>query len=75
MASYNTSTTITKTDGAVLSSTPRAIYVGTSGDINCQLLKDTANTLFKSVPVGQFDIRPKIIHATGTTANNLIALS
>ena len=56
----------------------RAIYIGVGGtgkDLKVTLWEDTVAVTFKDVPQGQvLPIAAKRVHATGTTAQNLIGL-
>jgi hypothetical protein len=65
---------ITPVNTTPLTDIPRRIYVGGTGDINCILVGDTSNTLFKNIPVGTFPISPSVVHATGTTATFIVAM-
>lgn len=54
---------------------PKAIYVGTGGNITMQLEKDSAAVLFSNIPDGSIlPVRPRIVKATGTTASGIVAL-
>jgi hypothetical protein len=53
----------------------RQVYVGGTGNLNVIMVGDTANTLFSAVQVGtMLPIRVKVIHSTGTTATNIVAV-
>ena len=54
-----------------------AVWVGTSGNIVCQLNGDSGFQTFKNVPVGYFLGRFKIIRSTGngTTAADLVLVT
>ncbi len=55
---------------------PKAIYVGTGGDIVLRGVDGTADVTFKSVPSGAIlDVRAQYIRAAGTTASNLVGLA
>ena len=67
--------TIVPADNAALVDIPRRLYVGGAGDVNVILANDTANVVFKAVPVGSYlNIAPKTIHQTGTSATNIVAM-
>jgi hypothetical protein len=73
---------LTPNDTANLVTIPSAVYVGTTGNVNCILAADYsnstvfANTLFVGLLTGTiYDYKIFKIHATGTTANNLIGLN
>ncbi len=52
----------------------RSIYVGVSGDIAVHMIDEATPVIFKAVPVGILPIRVDRVLATGTTANDLVAL-
>lgn len=65
---------ITPSDGTDIATLPRALYVGTAGNVAVQMAGG-ASVTFQSVPAGALlAIRPRRILATGTTASNLVAL-
>jgi len=81
MSAYRTADATVSAHGAV-SITPsdatvfpvsRALYVGTSGNINVRMA-DGQTTLFSNVPVGIFPIQVDQVLSTSTTALLLIAL-
>ncbi len=53
----------------------KAIYVGTTGDINILAVGDTTPVLLKNVPVGILPISAQRIFATSTTATDLVGLN
>lgn len=64
---------ITTSDTADFANHPRAIYVGTTGDIKVTtILGDTVT--FSSVAVGVLPVQVKRVWSTGTTASNLVGL-
>ena len=59
---------------ALLTQVSRAIYVGAAGDISAELASGTQVT-FTAVPAGMIlPLRLRKIRATGTTAQNIVAL-
>ena len=59
---------------ALLTQVSRAIYVGAAGDISAELASGTQVT-FTAVPAGMIlPLRLSKIRATGTTAQNIVAL-
>lgn len=55
---------------------PKALYVGTGGDITLRAADATADTVFRNVASGQIlDVRARYIRATGTTASDLVGLA
>lgn len=67
---------ITPGDSAVLSQLPKAIYVGTGGNVVVRAVDSGSDVTFVNVPNGTIlDIRVTAVRATGTTATNLIGLA
>lgn len=55
---------------------PKALYVGTGGDVTLRPVDSDADVVLKNVGSGQvLDIRPSHIRATGTTAADIVALA
>jgi hypothetical protein len=68
--------TITPHATNAISPIPDYIYVGGTGDITCRLMGDSADVVFKAVPVGALlPIRAQYIRVTGTTATLMIGLT
>lgn len=67
---------ITPSDTVDLSPIARGLYVGVTGDVNMELENDTLGTatLFKAMAVGFYPFRVRRVHATSTTATNLVAV-
>jgi len=68
---------VVPSDTVDLTTTAKAIYVGTTGDVKVELSADTVGvaTVFKNVPAGAFlSIRARRIWSTGTTASNIVAM-
>jgi hypothetical protein len=66
---------VTPDDANPLTDIPKALYVGTGGDIAARGLRDTADQLWKAVPAGTvLPFRARYIRATGTTAADILAL-
>ena len=64
---------VTPNDGADLSYSARALYIGTAG----ALVVDTVGgetVTFANVPVGWFPVRVKRVRATGTAASDIVAV-
>lgn len=67
------STPVTPHDVNPVDPAPKAIFVGTAGNVVGQLLEDTVDRTFK-LPAGYHPLRFKLIKATGTTAADMIGL-
>lgn len=66
---------VTPSDDAPLRLLPKAIYVGTGGDLVMRGPKDEAAATWRNVPDGALiPFRPAQIMATGTTAADMLAL-
>jgi len=68
------STPVVPHDSNELANIPKAIYVGTAGDIVGRLIDDTADRTFKGLAIGYHPLRFKLIKAAGTTAADIVAL-
>lgn len=67
---------IAPSDAAPLLVLPRAIYVGTGGDIALRCVDSGADVVLRNVASGQMiDLRASHVRATGTTAADLIGLA
>jgi hypothetical protein len=65
---------VTTSDSTNLSSTARALYIGTGGDV-VALMPDDSEVTFKNAQSGQIlPVRVKRVNATNTTASNIVAL-
>lgn len=74
MMTFKHATAITTSDTNAVKY--RAIYVGGTGDLAVQTLIDSANVVFKAVPVGTtIWIEAGLVLTTGTTATNLVGLN
>ncbi len=68
--------TITPDDNADLAHATKAIYIGTAGDLAVIPLRGSEAVVFRNLPAGGLlDVRAKAVHATGTTASDLVALT
>jgi hypothetical protein len=82
MAAYRSSDATVSAHGAVLVTTSdtivfpqtRAIYIGTSGNLNVHFPDQNQTVLFTAVPVGIFPIQVDQVLATSTTAAAIVAL-
>lgn len=64
---------ITPADGEVLNTVPRAIWVGVAGDVRVRMSGNNAEVTFKGVQ-GLLQIMPEEVHATGTTATDIVGI-
>jgi hypothetical protein len=68
--------TITPHATAEIDPLPKAVYVGTGGDITLRAADSSADIVFKNVMSGQIlDIRIRYIRATGTSSADLVGLA
>ena len=59
-----------------LSTVPKALYVGTGGDLVLRGVGASADVTFRNVASGQLiDVRASHVRATGTTAADIVALA
>ncbi|MGE0776195.1 MAG: hypothetical protein AB7G25_17725 [Sphingomonadaceae bacterium] len=66
---------VTPHDSNALTDIPKALFVGTGGNIMMRGKNGTADQLWKNVPSGAIlPFRAQYIRATGTTAADLLAL-
>lgn len=62
-------------DQAALPRIPKALYVGTGGNLTLRGTRGSADAVLKNVPDGQvLPIRASHVRATGTTAADILAL-
>lgn len=67
--------TVTPHDSNALTDIPKALYVGTGGNITMRGVDGTADQLWKNVPAGALiPFRAQYVRATGTTAADIVAL-
>lgn len=63
------------TDGAILPSVPKALFVGSAGNVHLRCIDDTDPVLFRNLPAGAIlPVRVVEILASGTTASDLVVL-
>lgn len=66
---------VTPHDVNELASIPRALFVGTGGNITLRMADDSADVLLKNVAAGAvLDLQARFVRATGTTAADIVAL-
>ncbi|MBS0479059.1 MAG: hypothetical protein JSR79_07155 [Proteobacteria bacterium] len=66
---------VTPHDANALSDIPKALYVGTAGDITMRGVDGAADQLWKNVPAGALlPFRAQYVRASGTTAADILAL-
>lgn len=67
--------TIATHDTNPLADNPKAIYIGTGGNIVLRGVDSAADSTFKNIPSGTIlPVRPSHIRATGTTAADIVGL-
>lgn len=55
---------------------PKALYVGTVGQVTLRGVDGGTDVVFKNVASGQvLDVRARFVRATGTTAGDLVGLA
>ena len=55
---------------------PKALYVGSGGDLVLCGVAGSADVRFRNVPSGSvIDVRAQFVRATGTTAGDIVALA
>lgn len=64
---------VTPSDSTILPVT-RALYIGTTGNLNVVMSDGSVAVLFSNVPVGIFPIQVKQVYSTSTTASTIVAL-
>jgi len=66
---------ITPNDSTELTVVPKAVYVGTGGNIVARLVGDSTDVTFNNVADGTIlPFQFKLIKSTSTTASNLVGL-
>ena len=66
---------VTKSDSTVLNPVPRALYIGSGGDVVVTMAADGTDVTFSNVPTGtKLPVRVSKVKATGTTASSIVAL-
>lgn len=66
---------VTPSNSETLPKIAKAIFVGGSGDISIRAASDAVPVVLKNVPAGMIlPIRALQIHASGTTATDIVAL-
>jgi len=55
---------------------PKAIYVGSGGNVTLRSIDGTADIVLRNVASGQIiDVRARYIRASGTTASDIVGLA
>lgn len=66
--------TVVPHDADPLPLLPKALYVGTGGDVTLRCVDDEADVVFRNVPSGSLiRARARFVRATGTTALDILA--
>jgi len=62
-------------DGNALTDIPKALFVGSGGDVTMRGVGGGADTVWKNVPAGSvLPFRASHVRATGTSAGDILAL-
>ena len=65
---------VTPHDSNALPVLPKALYVGTAGDVTLRCIDDSSDVIFRNVPAGSvICARASHVRATGTTAADILA--
>ena len=63
-------------DASELPSVTKAIYVGAEGDVTLRPVGNSSPVTFRNVPAGFIlDVRAAAVHATGTTAADIVGMA
>ena len=66
---------VTPHDTSALPDIPKALFVGSGGNITMRGIDGTADQLWKNLPAGSIlPFRAQYVRATGTTAADILAL-
>ena len=66
---------VTPHDVEPLPALPKALYVGTAGDVALRGIDADADVVFRNCAAGQIlDVRASHVRATGTTAGEIVGL-
>jgi hypothetical protein len=66
---------VTPHDANALADIPKALFIGTAGDLVARGLNDAVDLTFKNLAAGSvLPFRARFVRATGTTAANIVAL-
>jgi len=67
---------VTSADAAELQIVPKAIFVGSGGDVHLRCVDDDSGVIFRNVPDGAIlPVRAQAVLASGTTASDIVALA
>lgn len=67
---------VTPSDTVELLAVPKALYIGTGGNVVLRGVGAAVDATFKNVASGQvLDVRAQYVRATGTTASDIVALA
>ena len=68
--------TIIPSDAAEISPLPKALYVGTAGDVVLRGVDSSEDVVFRNVASGdRIEVRAAYVRATGTTAADIVGLA
>lgn len=67
---------ITPSDTAEISPLPKALYIGTGGDLTLRGIDGTDDVVFKNLASGdRLEVRAVHVRASGTTAQDIVGLA
>ena len=67
---------ITPSDTAEISPLPKALYIGTGGDVTLRGVDASQDVVLKNVTSGdRIEVRAMYVRATGTTAQDIVGLA
>ncbi|HEX7710923.1 MAG TPA: hypothetical protein VF418_08270 [Sphingomonadaceae bacterium] len=67
---------ITPSDTAEISPLPKALYIGTGGDVTLRGVDASQDVVLKNVASGdRIEVRAMYVRATGTTAQDIVGLA
>ena len=62
-------------DSSELARVPKAIYIGSGGDVTLQAADNSQDVIFRTVPSGTtLDVRANAVRSSGTTAADWVGL-
>jgi hypothetical protein len=66
---------VAPSDTIPLTEIPKALYIGSQGDLALRLVNSSQSVVFRNLQEGTvLSVRPSLVFATGTTAANIVGL-